>query len=162
MAKRNALYAVVLVAVAVVVLLALTFVSFFPSNQQQQQTSNTSSGSNASSASFQVLRTNMTIPYGAGCMVLEQLGNTCPPVTVNPQTSNSSLRGVELISYQGTNYYAGTFSKGPIGNGSYFNGESTVMYPRVWFTNSTVFCVTPARGSFAACPVSASLPAVSW
>jgi len=149
----------IIAVIAVVAILAFTALSFQPSNQS---TSNTSSVSTSNTPSFQVLRTNVTVPYDAGCMVLEQIGHTCPTVTANPETSNSSLRGLELISYQGTDYYAGCFGKGPCGNGSYFNGVSTVPYPNVWFTNSTIFCVSPLYGNYATCPVNESLPSVYW
>jgi len=153
------LYTVVFLVVGVAVLV-FALLSFQPSNQT---TSHTSSVSSSNTSSFQVLKTNVTVPYDAACMVLEGIGHTCPTVTANPETSVSTVRGVELVAYQGTDYYAGSFCKGPCGNGSYFNGVSTVPYPSVWFTNSTIFCVSPALyGNYATCPVNESLPSVSW
>ena len=109
--QRKVLYAVVLVAVVAV--LALVVLSFRFSNQQ---TSNTSSSLSSNASSFQVLKTNVTVSYDVECMVLEAVGHTCPTMARNATgASPSSLRGVELIAYQRTDYYAGSFSSGPYG-----------------------------------------------
>ncbi len=141
---------IALSVMVVAVFLAVTVLSSF----KPPQVPNTSSVSSHAS-SFQVLKTNVTIPYRAGCMVLEQIGHTCPTMTANPETSNSSLRGIELIAYQGTDYYAGTFSKGPYAGGN-------AAFPSVWFTNSTIFCISPHYANYPTCPVNEPLPPISW
>jgi len=105
-----------------------------------------------------VLKTNVIVRSAVECMVLEQIGHTCPTVTTDPFTTPSSFMGVELITYQGTDYYAGNLS----GIGGFSNGVSTVPYPGVWFTNSTIFCVSQPYGDSATCPTSGRLPSVSW
>jgi len=112
--------------------------------------------------SFQVLKTNVTVPYGTGCMVLEGIGHTCPTTTASAGTSASTIRDVELAAYQGIDYYAGNFSEGPYGPGSYVDGQLTFTSTDVWFTNSTIFCASPLYGSYATCPVDEPLPSVSW
>jgi hypothetical protein len=69
-------------------------------------------------------------------MVFETVGHTCP--TKGSNTTTSSLAGVELILYRGTDYYAGNFSAGPY-------GQTAVSILSVWFTNSTIYCVSPAN-----------------
>jgi hypothetical protein len=93
--------------------------------------------------SWQVLKTNVTVRYGTGCMVFEAVGHTCPPKGEN--TTTSSLTGVELIVYRGTDYYAGNFSAGPY-------GQTAVSYLIVWFTNTTIYCITPPNDNYPACP----------
>lgn len=109
-------------------------------------TSMTSSlvSSNSSSSSWQVLKTNVIVPYDIGCTVFEAVGHTCP--TKGPNTTVSSLEGVELIVYRGTDYYAGNFSEGPYGD------IMTVSYRIVWFTNTTIYCTTPPEENYTACP----------
>ncbi len=95
------------------------------------------------SISWQVLKTNVTVGYDAGCMVLEAVGHTCP--TKGANTTTSSLTGVELILYRGTDYYVGNFSAGPY-------GQTIVSYLTVWFTNTTIYCITPPNDNYSACP----------
>jgi hypothetical protein len=134
--------------VMVIALLVVGLLSFQPSNQQ---TSNTSSSSNSSS--FQLLKINEIVPYDAECNVLGGIGHSCP--TRSAYTNASSLREVELVAYQGTDYYAGNFSVGP------FSAPS-VTYLEVLFTNSTIFCISPPYSNYATCPVVEPLPLVSW
>jgi hypothetical protein len=149
--REKALYAIVatLVAVAILALAAL-------SSQPSSQTTSNPSTSNASS--FLVVKTNAIVSYAVECMVLEGIGHTCPTVTTNPLTTPSSFKGVEVIAYEGRDYYAGDLS----GIGSFVTGVSTVPYPVVWFTNSSIFCASPLFGKYATCPVNESLPSVSW
>ena len=103
---------------------------------------------------FQVLETNVTVSYDAECLVLQDIGHTCPTVSVGDTGSSASwMRGVELVAFQATDYYAGNFSAGF--TGPYVSHD-------VWFTNSTIFCVTPLLGNYATCPVDEPLPSVSW
>jgi hypothetical protein len=138
----------VVVLVVVVALLALALLSFLPSSQH---TSNTSSSSNSSP--LQLLKIDEIVPYGAGCIALEGIGHSCP--TAVADTNASSLTDVELVEYRGTDYYAGNFSIGPF-------SAPKVTYLEVWFTNSTIFCVSPSYGNYAACPVVEPLPSASW
>jgi hypothetical protein len=148
--QKKTLYAITL-AVAVIAVLALSTLSFQPSNVLTS--SDTPPFSSPDNPSFRVLKINEVIPYDAGCIVLEGIGHSCP--TKGANTVASSLREVELIAYGSTDYYAGNFSVGP------FSAPS-VTYLEVWFTNSTIFCVSPLYASFPACPLNESLPSVSW
>jgi hypothetical protein len=151
--QRKAFYAVVLVVVVVAVL-ALTVLSFQPSNQR---TSNTSSLSSNASSSFQVLKTNATVSYDAECLVLENIGHTCPTISQGANgTSASYMRNVELVAFQGADYYAGNFS------GGFAVGGPTFPSHNVWFTNSTIICISPSFSNYATCSVNESLPSVSW
>ena len=76
-------------------------------------------------------------------MVFEAVGHTCPTKGANATTS--SLTGVELILYRGADYYAGNFSAGPY-------GQTAISYLTVWFTNTTIYCITPPNGIYPACP----------
>src|SRR5450759_679897 len=87
--------------------LGLTVLSSAPS---KQPTSNPASVSSSNTSSFKILETNVSLTDAVGCMVLEYIGHTCPTVMSNPFTTPSAFNGVELISYQGTDYYAGNFS----------------------------------------------------
>ena len=141
LSARKVVYAVC--SVAVVAILAFAVVSFHPSNQQ---TSN--------SGPFQVLRTDITVSYNAECLVLEPTGHTCPTISIGANgTSESPMRNVELISYQGTHYYAGNFSAGFVGPSVSHN---------IWFTNSSIFCTSPSLGNYNACPLNEALPQASW
>jgi hypothetical protein len=116
--------------------------------------------STSTASSWQVLKTNVTVSYDTQCMVLYAVGHGCP--TMNANTNASSLRGVELVAYQGTDYYAGNFSEGPYGPGPYSNGRPVIAYHNVLFTNSTIFCVSPSYGDYVVCPYPEPLPIVSW
>ena len=80
-----------------------------------------------------VLRNNLTVKgqmvYEIVCVLLEA---TCPYQTVE-NNSNLSLSGVELISYDGSYYYE--YRPPP---------DYPDMLFMVWFTNSTIYCVSPA------------------
>lgn len=144
MVQRKALYGIGLVAFVVAVM-ALTVLSLQPSNE--------SSSLSSDASSFRLLKIDEVVPYDAECAVLGDIGHSCP--TKATDTNASSLREVELVSYQRTDYYAGNFSVGP------FSAPS-VTYLQVWFTNSTVFCISPSYDNHATCPVSESLPVASW
>jgi hypothetical protein len=152
--KQTLVYATVLIAVMGAVL-ALALGSFLqqPSNRQTSDASPTLPAS--SSASFQVLKTDATVPFDAECLVLEDTGHTCPTVSAGDNGTNASpMRNAELVSFQGTRYYyAGNFSAG-------FTGPPGSH--DIWFTNSTIFCVTPSLDSYATCPANENLPQVSW
>jgi hypothetical protein len=100
-----------------------------------------------------LLEINEIVPYGAGCIVLEGIGHSCPTAAAN--TNASSLRDAELVAYEGADYYAGNFSVGP------FSAPS-VTYLEVWFTNSTIFCISPSYSNHATCPVVEPLTPASW
>jgi hypothetical protein len=105
-----------------------------------------SSSFSSNTSSWQVLKTNVIVSYNAECMVLGAVGHTCPTISRNASgTEPSSLRGVELVAYQGTDYYAGNFSEGPY-------GQTTVSSRTVWFTNTTIYCITPPYDNYVACP----------
>jgi|SRR5579872_2660599 len=101
--------------------------------------------SSTETTSWQVLKTNVTVGYDAGCIVFEAVGHTCP--TKGANTTTSSLTGVELILYRGTEYFTGNFSAGPY-------GQTAASYLNVWFTNTTIYCITPPNDNYPACPSS--------
>lgn len=112
------------------------------------------STSGSGSAPFQVLATNVSVTYNTECLVLENTGHTCPTISAGATgASPSGMRNVELISYQGTQYYAGNFSAG-------FTGPP--VSHNIWFTNSSIFCTSPSFPNYDACPVDEALPLVSW
>lgn len=100
---------------------------------------------------FQVVKSNLAV-YGLPAVLgrCSAIAASCPP-----QTFNSSLV-VELINYKGTYYYAysgqivngGTItmtqtnSEGAISVTTITQSQTTTTYT-AWFTNSTLYCVTP-------------------
>jgi len=92
-------------------------------------------------SSYQVLQRNLTVYYDTACMVVsfEEFG--CP--TINAAAHSPSLGNVELISYQGSEFYGINFT------GS-VNGQGFIS--TVWFTNSTIFCASPMVSGYPACP----------
>jgi hypothetical protein len=67
---------------------------------------------------------------------------SCP--TINTAMHSPSLSNVEIISYQGKELYDMNFTYG-------FNGQPVTH--TVWFTNETVFCVSPMFNGYKLCPV---------
>ncbi|MGA2874598.1 MAG: hypothetical protein ABSE82_03570 [Nitrososphaerales archaeon] len=156
--KAVSLGIVALILVAIIIIVGFgVFLDTLLNTTETQQTTNTSSHFSEAS-SWQVLKPNVIVSYNAECLVLGAVGHTCPTTTRNDSGMDaSSLRGVELVAYQGTDYYAGSFSVGPYGPASSVN---TPWY--ILFTNSTIFCVTPAFVSYVACPFSEPLPSATW
>jgi len=116
------------------------------SSSQGISTSYSSSESN-SAKNFQVINSNLTVYYGTACVVVGLFQLSCP--TMNAALHSPSLSNVELVSSEGFYYYAINFTFS-------FNGQP--ISHTVWFTNSTVFCVSPEYGSYNVCPSQVQLP----
>jgi hypothetical protein len=137
------------------VLLVLTVVDLSSRTASEQPTPNvvhssiaalasTTSGRSTTTPSWQVLKTDVTLSdYSTVCMVLEWDGHTCP--TVGYPDISRSLPPVELISYQGELLYAENFTLGPYA-GDFVNGQTIIE--TIWFTNSTIFCLSSPSGSY--------------
>jgi len=82
-------------------------------------------------------------------MIIEFEGFSCP--TINTAAHSSSLENAELISYQGTEHYGTNFT-------GYLNGQGAPS--TIWFTNSTIFCVSPMTSGYATCPTHPILPSI--
>ena len=144
MSKIAAIGRIGLVSVlAIITVIAAVGAYAYTYTSQMTTAKTTSNSAITTSTSWQVLKTNVTVRYDAGCMVFEAVGHTCP--TKGANTTTSSLTGVELILYHGTDYYAGNFSAGPY-------GQTAVSYLTVWFTNTTIYCITPPKDNYPACP----------
>ena len=101
--------------------------------------SSTSYASSTSSAIYQVIRSNLTLQGQTAAVPCADLGMICPPAI------NASLSQVELIKYGSTYFYSHN-QTAPV-------GEPGVQPTYdVWFTNSTVFCVSPAYPQNPTCP----------
>ena len=88
---------------------------------------------------YQVIRSNLSLRGQVASIPCKDLGMICPPA------SDASLSHVELIEYGGMYFYSH--------NQTAPTGEPGVhpMY-EVWFTNSTVFCVSPVYPQNPTCP----------
>jgi hypothetical protein len=144
--------------VAVVLVAAVVAAILVPHESDSAPTTPTSSVSYASStaassrtAVYQVIETNLTLRGQTATVpctfLVEWLFLTCP------QADNASLSHVDLVRYGSAYYYSLQNQTGPTGFGS---GINRVNYTYdVWFTNSTVFCVSYALPEGHVCP---SLP----
>ncbi len=87
-----------------------------------------------------VLSDNVTVHGQTACMAINfgSLGGCPTPIPYG----NGTLSNVELISYDGSDYYSVTFppvtEQAPL-------GTTTKTYT-VWFINSTIYCVKPEFG----------------
>lgn len=127
----------VTIFVGVVALVSLPVQS---AGEQQGSTSQTPSESG-----WHVVRSNLTVhgmpAFLGGCVAT---GAWCPLVT-----QNMSLTPVNLITYNGTYYYAYT---GEITITEVGISTNTIGYT-AWFTNSTLYCVTGFDTAPIACPI---------
>jgi len=132
----------VVFSVMVVALIAASGISYFTSTPKVQTTHPGSTGQNLASG-WKIVRTNLTVYYDAACIPVEVSYLSCP--TVNTAAHSPSLSGVDLISYLGTYYYAVNFTY-------YLEGQPVTN--QIWYTNSTVFCMSPPQPSsgYGACP----------
>ena len=97
----------VVFSVVVVALIAASGFSYLTSTPKVQTTHPSSTGQSLASG-WKVVRTNLTVYYGAACIPVEASHLSCP--TVNTADHSPSLSGVDLISYLGTYYYAINFT----------------------------------------------------
>jgi hypothetical protein len=120
-----------------------------PSSSLQDGTSSQVNSQYPTNATLQVINSNITVYYGTACMIVELFQLSCP--TMNTAAHSPSLSNVELIGYQGIAYYALNFT-------FYLDGQPVTH--TVWFTNSTVFCVSPISEGYDACPIQAQPPSI--
>lgn len=95
-----------------------------------QRYSNPPSTSQGLASGWRVVRTNLTVNFNAACIF-----GPCP-------TGSWPTKNVELINYKGNYYYGINFT--------YYSNGQPVSHT-IWFTNSTVFCISPASG-YNLCP----------
>ena len=101
------------------------------------------------SAQWLVLNDNVTVYGQTACMAINfgSLGGCDVP------SEGMSLGSVELISYNGSEFYVNTF---PPVTEPLPGGESRTVTYTVWFTNSSIYCVKPEFGfpalSYNLCP----------
>lgn len=94
--------------------------------------SNSISTTHSLASGWKVVRSNLTVDFNAACIF-----GPCP-------TGTWPTKNVMLIDYQGSYYYDINFT--------YYSGGQPVTHT-IWFTNSTVFCISPAYG-YNLCPTS--------
>lgn len=96
-----------------------------------QHTPNSVTTGHTPVSSWTVVRTNLTVNFNAACIF-----GSCA-------TGPWPTKNVELINYQGNNYYGINFT--------YYSNGQPVKHT-IWFTNSTVFCISPSAG-YNLCPI---------
>jgi hypothetical protein len=134
---------------AVLLILAIAFASLsaleyaVPRIERTTTTSVTTSTTTttvtrADSALWEVLKDNLTVHGQTACVAINwgALGGCPSPIP----SGNGTLSNVELISYNGSEYYSVTFP--PLPAGAIFPGVKFT----IWFTNSTIFCAKPLFG----------------
>ena len=133
----------VVFSVVVVALIAASGISYFASSPKVQ-TDHTSSTGQTLVSNWRIVRTNLTVYNGAACIPVEASYLSCP--TVDTAAHSPSLSDVDLISYLGTYYYAVNFT-------FYLAGQPVTNL--IWYTNSTVFCMSPppTNSGYSACPI---------
>ena len=101
-------------------------------------TTTTVEATQSTTALWAVLKDNLTVHGQTACMAINwsALGGCPSPIP----SGNGTLSNVELISYNGSEYYSITFP--PLPARATFPG---VMFT-IWFTNSTIFCAKPLFG----------------
>jgi hypothetical protein len=103
----------------------------------------TNSSSVSQGAQWQVVKKSVTVYYGVAnipCGVV--VPTSC--MTVNTEAHSPSLN-VSLIKYQGNYYYASNYT-------TFWNAQPRAA--TIWFTNSSIFCVSPSLGRYSPCPAS--------
>jgi hypothetical protein len=119
-----------------------------PTSSATSSTSSASSTAALLSSVYQVIESNLTLRGQTATIpcafLVDWLLLTCPPA------DNTSLSHVDLLRYGSAYYYSLQNQTGPTGFGS---GINRVNYTYdMWFTNSTVFCVSYALPKGYACP----------
>jgi hypothetical protein len=120
------------------------------SSSSSSSPSSTSSTFTNSSA-WTVINSNATVYGNLACLdtVAILFPISCPPTF--PGAKSPSLK-VEIISYHGEVLYDANISVG-------FNGQPITH--TMWFTNSTIFCVSPMVDAHKLCPVHPIEPAIT-
>ena len=117
-------------------------------------------GREPSGNGLRVINSNITVHREPAFIGLcEAIAAPCPPSEVNASLS------VELISYDGAYYYV--HNDTVIGGGTItqihtdatgglsittINGSQSAVVYTAWFTNSTLYCVTPHLNTAPTCP----------
>lgn len=115
-----------------VVLMVVAVVGVYVVLSPSPSTVTTSSG-----AIYQVVAQNMTLKGQAASVPCEGLNlGSCP--------SNSTLTGVALIRYGGAYYYLRSLVE-PSGVPANSSGVTPTAVYTLWFTNSSLYCVSPAH-----------------
>lgn len=143
----------VIAGVVAILVVGSLGIGYLSENHTQAGTSITASytSTRVSSPVYQVLESNVTLHGQAAALPCEFFY----PFFLDPTCSRAStatLTGVQLVKYGSAYYYSLTNQSGLTGF-----GNPLKPYPYdIWFTNSTVFCVSyAANGSATFCP---SLP----
>jgi hypothetical protein len=135
MTQRRQRLGMILIVISVVLVIIVGTIGFVMLGSQPGTPS--SGTSSASSAVYQVVESNLTLRGHAAvvpCIGFNEAG--CP------SADNASLSQVELIKYGGEFFYMSNQSlSGAAAEGQ---SESSTTYA-VWFTNSTVYCISPAH-----------------
>lgn len=97
--------------------------------------------SNPNTTQWRIVNASLTVYYGAACMVYNTFNFSCP--TMDTANLSPSLKNAQLLKYQGNYYYTLNFS---------FSWNLKQERYEIWFTNSTVFCVSPSYESYRTCP----------
>ncbi len=147
MPRRSVIVFVITALVATGAYLSVSELAGQPPVTSNQVTSTGNSVSVGSSGSYQVLKTNLTIYYGPACIPPNLEGFGCE--TIDTALHSPSLSGVDLIQYQGSKYYGLNFT-------GYENGQPDTR--DIWFTNSTILCVSPPTSEYPPCPTSSARP----
>jgi hypothetical protein len=93
-------------------------------------------------ANWTVVRTGLTVYYYQACMVIESSTLSCP--TMDTVSRSPYLNNVDLIKYEGNYYYTINFT---------YTHNGQPITRDVWFTNSTIFCISPSpQSNYQACP----------
>jgi hypothetical protein len=118
-----------LVAALVVMIAIGGSVILYAAWTSARHAANTTTSSNPGS-NWKVVKSNLTVDFNANCIF-----GPCP-------TGPWPTKNVELIDYLGNYYYGINFT--------YYSNGQPVKHT-IWFTNSTVFCISPASG-YNLCP----------
>ncbi len=103
----------------------------------------------SNSGTWTVIKSNTTLYYGPACVPVGLFALSCPPIST--ALHSPSLSNVDVISYRGEELYDMNFTYG-------FNGQPVTH--NVWFTNDTVFCVSPSFDGYALCPTHPVYPTI--
>lgn len=95
------------------------------------------SGAVTQGSVYQVVDSNLTLGGQAA-------GVPCTGLDLGSCPTNATLTDVELISYGGVPYYLYSETL-PNGGGTIAGGSAPTSVYTVWFTNSSVYCVSPAH-----------------
>jgi hypothetical protein len=138
--------AAVVTTVALIVAIAAVGLDLTPqeakSSQSSSQTNPDTSESSSASAPaqvYQVLETNLTLTGPPATVPCTGMNEGCPSAT------NASISKVELIRYGPSVFYVYNQSAPTGAPLSAANPVEPYVNYTIWFTNSTVYCISPAH-----------------